>query len=338
MSSIELFGEVDGQAVHRLTVENEHGMRLSCLTYAALWYSLEVPVNGEMRNLIVNSPSVADYVDAPSYLGKSIGRTGGRIPKGEWLVDGQLVHLPTNEGNNTLHGGVNGFHSVVWYGVIDDNVIQFTKHFDSVFDGYPGDLDATITYTLTEDDQVLIDYTAISTAKTLFNPTSHVYFNLNGSEKDIGNQSLFVDSHERLELDDEKLPTGKLISLENSPYNFFPAHRIAETLNALATTPENGIDDVYVIAEHSAKAPIAKLALPEVSVAIYSDRNGLVLYTGNSFDATGKFVNYAGRPHIGVALEAQTLPNAVNDPHFGDITLDEGSRHEQIRYQVTYQR
>ncbi|KRN27573.1 aldose 1-epimerase [Lactobacillus selangorensis] len=335
MTAVKLFGKMNGTPIYRYTVENKNGVQLSCLSYGAAWQSLKVPVNGHLQELILSSPQIDDYVG--TYHGKSVGRVAGRIGQGQYMQAGQEVSLPTNEGSTTLHGGPHGFSTLNWHGEIKNNQIIFNRHISESEDGFPGDIDVTIIFTLDDQNNVTITYTASANAETLFNPTNHVYFNLNASDTDIGNHHLTVPSSQRFKLTSKKIPTGELLDVAASYFDFRKPQLLKEMFKKAQSTPENGLDDIYYLNAHREQNLAATLSQGNIKVDVFSNRNALVVFTANDFDESLHFIGKQARPHIGIAMEAQTAPRAIVDPKFGDIRLHSGqTRQEKTRYHFTF--
>lgn len=307
-------------------------MRLTCLDYGATWLKLEVPVAGKQQNLLLTSPDISDYADPTSYHGKTIGRVAGRIGAGQYSVA-----LPQNEGSTTIHGGPHGFSTLMWQAHAEDDRLVFSRHIANVEDGFPGNIDVTVTYALTDTDDVVISYDATSDQPTLFNPTNHAYWNLNAGDDTIKNHQLMLRSLQRFAVQANKVPTGTLLANAHTGFDFSQPTSLGEALARMQATKEQGYDDVFLIAPHDPDEPVAALKQGRVGVTMYSDRNALVVFTANQFDATLNFGVKTSRPYIGIAMEAQTAPSAVADARYGDITLRPGKpRHETIRYHFDY--
>ncbi|WP_054709733.1 aldose epimerase family protein [Secundilactobacillus paracollinoides] len=284
--------------------------------------------------MIAHFDDLAHYDSPASYsLCKSIGRVAGRIGKATATIDGQEVHFDQNENDNTLHGGFHGFSEIIWdaeQSIRDhDASVTFSRHIDSDEDNFPGDLDARITFTLTDDNKVSITFSAASTADTLFNPTNHVYWNITDGQKDLTTQQLQVNGKRRLELSDkDKVPTGNFVDLAGTGYDFSKSRDIPSALADIKQeTGKVEIDDAYEVTP-SADKPIATLSdsASNRHVDIFSDRNSLVVFTANPFNQS--------KPYNALATEAQTLPDAIHHDGFGDITLPSGKLQE---YTISYQ-
>ncbi|MCX2456274.1 aldose epimerase family protein [Lacticaseibacillus nasuensis] len=333
----EAFGTVRGAAVTAYTIENKHGVRMTVLDYGATWYKLEVPTAAGHQNLLLSSPDISGYADPGSYHSKTIGRVAGRIGQGHFKQNGQVVNLPANEGTTTLHGGPNGFSTRMWQADASADAVKLTLHVTSADDGFPGDVDVTVTYTLGEDDFVTIDYAATSSAPTLFNPTNHAYWNLNAGDDTIQNHLLTLNSAQHYEVQANKVPTGELLANLHSGFDFSRVTNLGDALAEMQWTEEKGFDDIFAIPAHATDEPVATLTQGAITVQEFSDRNALVVFTANKFGTELDFGEKTSRPYIGIAMEAQTAPSAIDDPKFGDITLSpDQPRHEQIRYHFSY--
>lgn len=323
----ELFDYFQDQPIEQIILTNDHEVSVSFLTLGATWHTFNVPTNkGDHKNLLLNFPHSADYLNNPFYVCMAIGRTGGRIKNGQFLLNDTLISVPKNEGQNTLHGGPFGFHQLIWqYTTFTDQNrvgVEFKRLIKSAEDGYPGDLTATITYTLDNSNQVTVTFTGISDQDTLFNPTSHAYFNL-GNGPNILSHSLQVNSDRYLDVDVEKVPTGKYHSVANTPFDFRKSNLLDNAIKALETTKEKGIDDVFVVTpDKNQNIATLKDITSQRQITIKSSRNGLVVFTANSFTDDMPFSNSFGHPYKGIALEPQTLPDAPNHKNFGDISLN----------------
>lgn len=326
------FGVVADHPVTAYTIENIHGVRMTVLDYGATWYKLAVPTAHGLQNLLLSSSSIDGYTGPTDYHGKTIGRVAGRIGQGHFQPA-----LPANEGTTTLHGGPNGFSTLFWDAEASDDAVIFSHHINSADDGFPGDIDVQVTFTLTDNDEVVIDYHATSNADTLFNPTNHAYWNLNADDDTILNHQLTLASSQHYEVQANKVPNGELLANLHSGFDFSRVTNLGDAIAKMHATAEQGFDDIFAVADHDHDTPVATLTCGDITVREYSDRNALVVFTANHFDDTLDFGEKTSRPYIGIAMEAQTAPSAVDDAKFGDITLTpDHPRHEQIRYKFTY--
>lgn len=319
------------------TVDNGNGYSFSCLNVGATLTSLTMPdKNGRTSNILLSFHDPQDFItDQTYFFGKAIGRVGGRIKDGAFQYKNERIQLPQNEGNNTLHGGNNGFHSLWWDVSELENGIVFTKTINSETDGFPAELAASISYTWISGNQLQIEFTGEnqSDCATLFNPTTHNYFNLN-DDKTVGlkNHQLSIPARETVELDGNQIPTGKLVNIVDTAYDFNKESNLLEKLESVKQTGASGFDDPYKVTE--SEVAVLRNSANGRRVHIHSDRNGLVFYSLNATESK-IIVNdgHALSPHMAVALEPQTLPGAVHQPEFGNIILDAG---EKETYRMVY--
>ncbi|MCT3398828.1 aldose epimerase family protein [Lentilactobacillus hilgardii] len=329
----ELFDKYNDQDIQKFTLTNDNGVSISVISLGATWQAFNFPdKNGKTANVLLSQASSKEIM-ANQYFCQAIGRTAGRITNGTFSIKGKEYHVDQNEGNTTLHGGPHGFNTQVWNGSIEDNKIVLEKHIDSSEDSFPGNIDVKITWTLDDDNTATVTYSAKSDADTLFNPTQHAYFNLSDANNVYG-QSLTIDADNYLELNKDKTPSGKIISVAGSAYDFRSGQNIKNGIDDMKASVGHTYDEVYVINDHKAENPIATLSDPDSGrqVSIFSNRNALVVFTPDDLDGV-KFERGAGVPHMGIATEAQTLPDTPNHKGFGNIVLPAG---EEKSYSISY--
>lgn len=329
----------EGNIVTKITLINDNGVQASCLTMGATWQEFLVPnKKGDLTNLLLSFAETKDYYSNPLCVCQSIGRVAGRINNGSCILNGKQITLPKNNNGNTLHGGPNGFNALNWDYTVSETKNSVSAIFQTKIteqtDGFPGDMLATIIYTLDNQDCVTITYSALADDKdTLFNPTNHVYFNLS-DRQDLATHSLKINSSQYLDLADDLIPTGRVHSVEDSPYDFQKFSNVKQAAQAVG-----GFDDAFVVNEPGkANEPIAILRDNESGrqVTIDSCRNGLVMYSMAEIPSGIKFSRDNGKEAIGgegLALEAQTLPDAINQENFGDIVLPKFSKKT---YRISY--
>ncbi len=340
----EKFGSYQNSDVIKYTLTNDNNVSISVLNFAGIWQAFMVPnTHGGRVNLLLAADSFNPYVDyADLYAGRIVGRAAGRIAKGKFDIDGESYSVPTNEGNNLLHGGANGlaqqFYQVETKQNGDNLQAILTTSINTATDNLPGKEDVKVTYTLTNDNSVTIDFDGQTDEKTLFNPTSHTYWNLSGEAKTIQGHVLTLNSKYHLQLDNEKIPTGKKLLNQDTPYDFSHPTVLGTALQHLQEehNPEGGFDDAFVVlpSNRLAHEPVATLmdAATGRKIKMYSDRNGLIVYTANGVQVDG--YNRPSGSWFAIALEGQTLPDSPHHPQFGDIALRPGHpAHYQLRYE-----
>ncbi|WSQ08764.1 galactose mutarotase [Streptomyces sp. NBC_01231] len=333
----ELFGKLaDGTKVYRWSLENG-GTRLKVLSWGGVVQSLEIPDrHGEYANVSLGFDNIEDYVAKTPYFGALIGRYGNRIAKGQFTLDGKSYQLSVNDGDNSLHGGTQGFDKHVW------DVEPFTKgsdvglhlHYTSVDGemGYPGTLKVKVTYTLTRHGDWRIDYEATTTKATVVNLTSHVYWNLAGEGSgSIEDHELKIAAARYTPTDSGLIPTGELAKVSGTPFDFRRAKAIGDDIRA--GHPQQilaqGYDHNWALDKGITAKPehVATLRDPSSgrTLKIATVEPGLQFYSGNFLDGT--LVGTSGstyRQGDALCLETQHFPDAPNHPSFASTVLRPG--------------
>lgn len=333
---VEVIGH---EEITQIKLINDAGVEVDILTLGATWQSLLVPqLDGAMKNIVLGHERPSDYNINGICAGQSIGRVAGRINHGEIEINNQVYQLDKNNNGHCLHGGLKGAHRQNWhYQTFNHgNEVGVTLSYRAKQseDKFPGDVTISVTYLWDNRQCLTVQYQANdSTQTTLFNPTNHVYFNLGDSE-DLSHHSLWIDADYYLQTTDELIPTGQMLAVDDTPYDFRQAKNVMKAIKATG-----GIDNAFVVDSNSA---IAKLVDEQSgdAVEIYSQRNGLVVYSFNFPEDNVYFSRSQGRMnviHEGLALEAQILPDAINHNHFGDITVQpQQSVTHTIQYQFDF--
>ncbi|HBF74180.1 MAG TPA: galactose mutarotase [Lactobacillus sp.] len=336
------FDSYKDQKVTAFHLENDNGVRVTVLSQGGIIAEMSVPTkDGQHKNMLLEYPHTADYYANPFYVNMMIGTAAGRIKKGEFTINGKTTKVTPNEGQNTLHGGPNGFHSVNWDGELESNTSDARLTLNHHFDSNPGDFPAisvTVTYTLKNDNTLGVQFTGESDEATIFNPTYHTYFNVS-DEATIKNQTLQLNSHRHMDVDTEKIPTGKMLDNTNTAFDFTTPQKLGTAIDKMQDTTEKGFDDIFEVEPSSTDQTIAKLSddASKRAVTLHSSRNGLVVFTANSFTPDMNLTLGKGAPYMGVALEAQNLSDATRFENLGDITLQPGvPKSYEIKYQLSF--
>jgi aldose 1-epimerase len=333
----ETIGSINDKPIKQYALENDHHVQVVCMSYGATWRGFMVPGrDGSRQNLILAFDDVHTYATNPFHVGHSIGRVGGRIKNGKFSIAGVSYQVPANEGNNVIHGGTNGFSSYLWHAVTEqdqDTVkVIFTRRISPKDDGFPGTMDASITYTLDNQNKVSIEFCGKSDADTLFNPMTHVYFNLSGAQKTIMDHELQINSRQHVEVDDEKIPIGRLLENRGTAFDFSKPMLLKSSLAKLEQeSSANQFDDAFKLYDYEHPAVVLRDRDSQRQVTVTSDRNGVVMFTANPNAISNP---EASLPYNGLAIEAQTLPDAIHHQNFGNIIL---KANQMKRYTVHYQ-
>lgn len=320
------FGRIGEQTVTSFTLKNENGVEVTAINYGCIITKIITPDHqGNYENIVIGHDSLDDYVDDPVFLGAVVGRVGGRIRGGVFELDGTAYTLPQNNGHNHLHGGLQGFNKVVWQADVLEDGVRFTYLSKDGEEGYPGNLHAEVTYTLDDHNQLKINYEAQTDKKTVVTMTNHSYFNLSGSlRRDVLQHKLTLKSDEYLELDEEFIPTGRLLQVNNTPFDFRQGKAIKtgpESSHPQTVLAGRGYDHPFVLnTNHDREIRIEDPESGRV-MTVETDEPAVVVYSGNSLDGAGPFRGTPGAKHLGICLETQGFPDAVHHPEFPSIVL-----------------
>ena len=327
----ELFGTYKDQEVYSFVFSNDNGFIVECISYGATLKAIYFPClqsNIENKSVVLGYNTLNDYLKDVYFLGSSIGRTSGRIGKAKFELDNKIYNIDQNDGNNNLHGGKNGFHSLIWDGQIINNNktgVKFSKIVKSDRDMFPGNMNVEITYLLNNDNELEIIFKGVSDQSTLFNPTSHAYFNLDFNQDDgILKHYLTINADKYLETDKNLIPTGNKIDVKMSAYDFTEERLIGDSLKTLTknySIKGAGLDTPFCL--NGSVAAILKNTDESRSITVATDRNAIVVYTANYFDKQQTINDIRSKPYMAIALEAQTLPDAIHHENFGSIVMKE---------------
>ena len=319
-------------------LKNRNGMEVRLASYGARITSIKVPDrNGAMADVVLGFNTVEPYrssVKKP-YLGATLGRYAGRIAHGRFTLEGVEHVLAKNNGPNHNHGGVTGFDKVVWEAKQLRNGVQFDYTSPDGEEGYPGTLKARVTYTLTDANELIIDYRATTDRPTPVNLSNHSYFNLAGEGSDTAlDHELMIDAEEILAIDKTSVPTGKIASVAGTPFDFRQPKPVGRDINQTNEQLANGsgYDHTFVLnPEKGAKKPAATLyeKTSGRKLQVFTDQPGLQLYTANFLD--GSLNGKSGKPYLkrsSLCLETQHFPDSPNQPRFPNTILRPGEIHK----------
>lgn len=328
------FGKLpDGRPVDLCTLTSAHGLVAKITNYGTIITELHVPDrHGQLGNVVLGFDNLGQYLGGHPYFGCTAGRVANRIAKGRFILDGQTYTLATNNGPNHLHGGLKGFDKALWRAEPQSGAsVKFTHTSPDGDEGYPGNLAVTIVMTLTDANELAIDYTATSDKPTPVNLTNHSYFNLAG-DGDILGHELMLSADAFTPVDDTLIPTGEIRSVKGTPLDFTKLTPIGARFGQLTGEPR-GYDHNFVI-NRAGKglALAARVCEPKTGrvLEVFTTEPGVQLYTGNFLDGTltGKRGGVYHR-HAGFCLETQHYPDAVNHPNFPSIILRPGHTYHQ---------
>lgn len=319
--------QINAQTIKEFTLKNKHGMEVSFLNYGCIITKVVVPDrNGNFENVVLGFERAEDYKENPWYLGAAIGRFAGRIGGSEFELNGRTYQLEKNDGENHLHGGQTGFSQVVWQSEQVDGGVRFTHKSLDGEGGYPGTVQVSTTYTLNDENEFMIQYEAVSDQTTLLNMTNHTYFNLSGNiKRDIASHILQINSSRYAELNDQLLPTGTLVDVTDTAFDFRKGQKIQTGIES--DDPQNrlaggGYDHPFELEENG-----QILLMDEESgrmLEMKTDQDCVVLYTGTQITEGIKLNGAYSRKYLGLCLETQGFPDSIHHPHFPQNTLEAG--------------
>ena len=324
----EPFGMVDDKPVSLYTMTNKNGMIVKITNYGAIVVSIETPDRaGKLGDITLGYDNLDGYLKKTPYFGAIVGRYGNRIAKGKFTLDGVEHQLATNDGENHLHGGAKGFDKVVWVSSeakAKDNVgLRLMYVSEDGEEGYPGTVFVSVTYTLTNDNELRINYGAFAEKTTIINLTSHNYFNL-ACEGDILGHELMLVADNYTPVDETLIPTGEIKPVKGTAMDFTTAKTIGSRIDQVA----GGYDHNYVLNNKDGKLALAGRLYEPVSgraMDIYTTEPGIQFYSGNFLD--GSITGRGGRfykKYSGLCLEAQHFPDSPNKPDFPSVVLKAG--------------
>ena len=328
-----------GQPVEQHTLTNAAGIEVSFLSLGGIITRVSVPDReGVFADITPGYDTLEHYLADTRYFGALIGRYANRIANARFVLDGVEHQLAQNDGSNQLHGGPYGFHSVVWnvtpLPAASGAGATLRHRFAAGTDGYPGTLDVAVTYTLTDANELVVDYAATTDAPTVVNMTQHVYFNLAGQASgDIFDHELTLHAPHYLPVNAHVIPTGQIASVRNTEFDF-TAPRPIRLADAVGAPTE--YDNTFVIDAHHPQSAVAVLREPRSgrTIEVMTTEPGIQLYTGK-YIGTGTH-GKAGHHYpanSALALETQHFPNSPNEPRFPSTILRPG---EQYTSSTTY--
>ncbi len=322
---IKFFGLLsNGDSVHSYELTNKKGMYLQLIDLGAAVSSLKIPLkNGAVIDVVLGFDALADYVasyntKSPPYFGAIVGRFAGRINKGLFVLNGKQIQLNKNNGANSLHGGPNGFSQKIWKIVegseSSDSTIKLRLISANNDENFPGELVVELTYTVSEENELIIDYQATATEDTIINLTHHSYFNLDGHNSSISEQELIINSKKILETTEDNIPTGAILDVTNEPFDF--------------TAPKkcpSKIDNTFVLESNNEFAASLFNKNNNLKMTVYTNQPGVHIYVGGDCGTDLKGKSNTGYHSLsGICFETQNFPDAPNHNNFPNAILKKG--------------
>ncbi|MBN2350682.1 MAG: galactose mutarotase [Bacteroidales bacterium] len=327
---------LDGKEISLYTLKNKNGMLADITNYGGKIVTLFVPdKEGNFADVVTGFNKIDTYLTEEIYFGALIGRYGNRIANGKFSIDGKEYTLVTNNGKNHLHGGIKGFHNVVWdVKEVTDSTLTLHYLSKDMEEGYPGNLDVNVTYTLTDDNALKINYEATTDKKTVLNLTNHAFFNLAGEDQgSILNTELTIYADSFTPTDNTSIPTGEIKAVKGTPFDFATATAIGKRIQEDNQQLQfgSGYDHNFVLNKNTAdELSLAAKAKDPVSgrvMDVYTTEPGIQFYTGNFLN--GSTVGKGGKAYeqrTSFCLETQHYPDSPNQPSFPSTLLAPGEK------------
>lgn len=318
------FGKTADAEVHSYTLSNDRGYRVSVITYGGAITSLFVPDrNGAFGDIVLGFDTLEDYTSNPRYFGALIGRHGNRIAQGRFTLDGVEYQLPQNNGANHLHGGFRGFDKRVWTATEDGDVLRLSYFSKNGEEGYPGNVEAAVDFSLT-DNELRLDYHAVTDKDTIVNLTNHSYFNLKG-DGTILDHELTLHADHFTPVSADLIPTGEIAPVSNTPMDFRNGRAIGSEISSIS-----GYDHNFVLNNRDESAVRLYERVSGRVLEILTTQPGMQFYSGNFLD--GSFIGKNGIKYVkyaGLCLEPQHFPDAPNHANFPSTVLRAGDEYRQ---------
>lgn len=321
----------NGEEVTCYTLENKNGMKAEFIDYGAIIVSLFVPdKDGKLDDVVLGYDDVAAYEANGCFFGALIGRHGNRIGGASFELNGVTYELEKNDGENNLHGGTPGYHKLMYQVETSDDSVTFSRTSPHMEQGYPGNLDLSVTYTLTDDNELKITYTAKSDQDTLCNMTNHSYFNLKGHDGgEITDHNVWIKANGFTETSDDLIPNGTIVDVTGTPMDFRTKKAIGDDIGAdyKPLVIAGGYDHNYALDKKSGVLEkVAELSEDRSgrTMEVYTDLPGMQLYTGNFIEKENGKGGTVYTKRNGVCFETQFFPNSIHVPSFDSCVLKAG--------------
>jgi aldose 1-epimerase len=331
------YGTIDKDTVYAYTIKNNKGLKAVISNYGGTILSLWTPdKSGVPGDIILGYDSLAGYRQKKNpYFGALIGRYANRIHRGTFQLDGKTYTLDLNDRGNSLHGGVKGFDKVIWtLNSVNDSSLALSYLSRDGEEGYPGNLNVKVVYTITSENGLLIDYTALSDMKTPVNLTNHAYFNLSaGKDSTILSEEIKIYASRYTPVNDSLIPTGQIMTVSKTPFDFLTTKKTGKDIDQV----KGGYDHNFVINRKDSGMSIAAELFDPGSgrhLIVKTTQPGIQFYTGNFLDGT--LTGHDGKrvvKHGALCLETQHFPDSPNQPSFPNTILGPGQTfHETTVY------
>lgn len=335
LSKADFHKVIGKDTVNLYVLKNTSGMEVCITNFGGRIVSVMVPDKaGVMQDVVLGFDSIADYMNIPSDFGATIGRYANRINQGKITIDGTTIQLPQNNFGHCLHGGPQGWQYQVFQKVsqLNETTLELTRFSPDGDQGFPGNVTAKVTYKLTDDNAIDIQFEATTDKKTVINMCNHSYFNLSGDAKNpITDHLLYVNADTFTPVDSTYMTTGEILSVKETPMDFTIAKAVGTAINKtdfVQLKNGNGYDHNWVlntVADASKLAAKVSSPISGITLEVYTNEPGIQVYTGNFLDGTvkgKKGIVYKQR--TGICLETQHYPDSPNKPSWPSVILEPG--------------
>ncbi len=326
----------EGIPIDLFTLLNENGLMMKITNYGATIVSLYVPDKfGSLSDIVLGFDSLSDYEKySPHnpYFGATIGRYANRIALGQFSLNNKIYSLAQNDGLNHLHGGIKGFNKQVFTAIpmktSEGPAVRLKRLSHDGEEGYPGNLQVSVTYTLTNNNEVKIDYCCTTDKPTIVNLTNHSYFNLLGEGKEnILDHEITILANRYTPVGKDLIPTGEIIDVRGTPFDLTQPVTLRTQLEKFSNISFKGYDHNFVLNNDQDGKLILAARIKEPTsgriMEVYTTEVGIQLYTANSVNTFGKEGKHYGQ-YSGMAIETQHYPNSPNNPNFPSVVLNPG--------------
>jgi len=323
------------------TLENKSGVKMKVTNLGGTVMELWVPDrDGKLDDIVLGYDQPEEYITGNSHFGALIGRYANRIANGKFRLNGSEFQLARNNGPNSIHGGPGGFHNVLWkIEHANDHTLALAYHSVDGEEGFPGNLDIKVTYTLTDENDFVIDYVAVTDRTTVVNMTQHSFFNLAGDGAgQIQDHELMINAEYITELDSRQIPTGRMLAVEGTPFDFRHFRLIKDNIDAqdIQLKLAKGFDHNWVLKKVDDFSMAAVVREPNSgrTMEVWTSQPGLQFYSSNYLH--DKMRGKSGKPYpyrSALCLEAQHFPDSPNHPNFPSTALKPG---EMYKHRTVY--
>jgi aldose 1-epimerase len=330
-----IFGTTpDGKTADLYTLKNANGLTAKVTTFGAILTELDVPDrSGKSDDVVLGFDNIKQYVEKHPYFGATVGRYANRIAGGRFAIDGSQYTLAVNNGTATLHGGLSGFDKKIWQAKAVETPIgpsvKFTYLSKDGEEGFPGNLNVTTTYILTNDNELKVEFEATTDKATIVNLCNHSYWNLAGAGSgDVLDHELMIQADQYTPVDENVIPTGEIKNVKETAMDFTSPHKIGARIKDV----NGGYDHNYVLRSQNGKLALAaRLKEPRSGRAmeVWTSQPGMQLYTSNFLDGSIQGIGGVYKKHYAVCLETQHFPDSVHHPNFPNVILRPGEVYRQ---------